>query len=97
MNLREKLSKEILDTCWKPLAEHFARGAVYYLEAELDIVDVGEAMANDEISSIKQWLDNGLMYPPTSDQATQFAQDDNQRFSMLIVEPYVLVQRKGLS
>jgi len=97
MDLREKLSKEILDTDWKPLAEHFARGAVYYLEAELDIIDVGEAMANDEVSSIKQWLDNGLMYPPTSDQATQFAQDTDNKFSMLIVEPYILVQKKRLS
>lgn len=97
MELREKLAKEVLETDWKPLAEHFARGAVYYLETELDIIDVGEAMANDEVSSIKQWLDNGLMYTPTPDQATQFAQDGDTKFSMLIIEPYVLIQKKGLS
>lgn len=97
MELKEKLSSEVLETTWKPLAEHYARGVVYYLEPELDIVDVGEAMATDEVGVIKKWLDDGLLYTPTTDQATQFADDLDQKFAMLIIEPYVLIQKKGLS
>jgi hypothetical protein len=97
MELKEKLTSEILETTWKPLAEHFARGAVYFLESELDIIDVGQAMATDDVSVIKRWLDDGLIYPPTSEQATQFHEDSDQIFNMLIIEPYVLIQKKGLS
>ena len=97
MELKDKLTSEVLETNWKPLAEHFAKGSVYYLEPELDIVDVGEAMATDNVSTIKKWLDDGLIYTPTPEQATQFHEDTDQLFSMLIIEPYVLIQKKGLS
>jgi len=94
MKLKEKLEKEILDTNWTPLAEHFARGAVYLLAHELDLVEVGLAMAEDNVSQIKNWLDDGLMYPPTPEEATAFAADPDLLFNMLIIEPYVLIQRK---
>lgn len=97
MDLKEKLQSEILETSWSPLAEHFARGSVYLLEPELDIVEVGEAMALDNVSQIKKWLDDGFLYTPTPQQATQFAEDKDQLFDMLIIEPYVLIQKKGLS
>ncbi len=97
MDLKEKLTSEILETNWKPLAEHFARGVVYYLEPELDLVEVAEAMATDNVSTIKKWLDDGLIYTPTPEQATQFHDDKDQVFNMLIIEPYVLIQKKGLS
>ncbi|MBC98582.1 MAG: hypothetical protein CME63_12600 [Halobacteriovoraceae bacterium] len=97
MELKEKLSSEVLETNWKPLAEHFARGVVYYLEPELDLVEVGESMATDSVSQIKRWLDDGLIYTPTPQQATQFHEDQDIKFDMLIIEPYVLIQQKGLS
>jgi len=97
MELKEKLTAEVHETTWKPLAEHFARGVVYYLEPELDLVDVGEAMATDNVATIKKWLDDGLIYTPTPELATQFNEDQDQFFLMLIIEPYVLIQKKGLS
>lgn len=94
MSLKEKLEKELLDTNWKPLAEHFARGAVYLLDKDLDIVEVGIAMAEDDVATIKRWLDDGLLYPPTPEEATAFAKNEDIYFDMLIIEPYVLIQRK---
>lgn len=94
MDLKEKLEKDILDTNWKPLAEHFARGAVYLLDNDLDLIEVGVAMAQDDVSQIKTWLDDGLMCPPTPEEATHFAKDSDIYFNMLIIEPYVLIQRK---
>lgn len=94
VDLKEKLEKDILDTNWKPLAEHFARGAVYLLDKELELLDVGVAMAEDDVGRIKTWLDDGLLYPPTPEEATAFSKDSDIYFNMLIVEPYVLIQRK---
>ena len=94
MSLREKLEADILETNWNPLAEHFAKGAVYILDKDLDLVEVGESMANDNLSNVKDWLDNGLLYPPTPEEALQFSKTDDILFNMLIIEPYVLIQRK---
>lgn len=94
MDLKEKLSKDVLDTNWEPLARHFARGTVYMLDEDLDLIEVGEAMATDNVAQIKRWLDDGLLCPPTPEEATLFAKNDDILFKMLIIEPYVLVQRR---
>jgi len=94
LDLKDKLQSEILDTQWEPVAPHFARGTVYLLDEDLDIVEVGQAMATDDISQIKQFLDNGLMAPPTPEEATLFAKESSILFKMLIIEPYVLIQRR---
>ncbi len=94
MSLREKLEADLLETSWAPLAEHFAKGAVYLLDKDLELVEVGESMASDNLSEVKQWLDNGLLYPPTPEEALQFNKTDEVLFNMLIIEPYVLIQRK---
>lgn len=94
MDLKEKLNKEVLETNWPPLVDHFARGAVYLVDRELDLVEVGLTMADDDVSRIKSYLDDGLMYPPTPEEATSFSEDESLFFNMLIIEPYVLIQRK---
>ncbi len=94
MNLKDKLTKEILDTTWEPLAQHFAQGSVYLLDEDLDIIEVGVSMAEDNISTIKTWLDDGLMSTPTPEEATLFAKNEDILFKMLIIEPYVLIQRR---
>lgn len=94
MDLKEKLEKEILETNWDPLAPHFARGSVYLLDQDLDLAEVGVAMAQDDVATIKRWLDDGLMCPPTPEEATSFAKNSDYTFKMLIVEPYVLIQKR---
>lgn len=94
MNLKEKLKKDILDTNWEPLAPQFAKGSVYLLDGDVDIIEVGVAMAEDNISAIKTWLDDGLMSPPTPEEATLFAKNEDILFKMLIIEPYVIIQRR---
>lgn len=95
MSLREKLEAEILETNWSPVAPHFARGNVYLLDDDLDILDVAVAMAEDQVSTVKIWLDDGLLSPPTPEEATIFHKKDGEIiFNMLIIEPYVLIQKK---
>lgn len=94
MDLKEKLEKEILETTWEPLAPHFARGSVYLLDQDLELVEVGQAMATDDVAQIKKWLDDGLMSPPTPEEATSFAKNPDYSFKMLIIEPYVLIQKR---
>jgi hypothetical protein len=94
MNLKEKLKSEILETTWEPLVTHFAKGNTYILDKDLVLEEVGRAMAEDDVSQVKQWLDHGLLYPPTNEEATLFAEKSDMLFDMLIIEPYVLFQVK---
>ena len=95
-NLKEKLTKEVMTTVWEPLEPHHERGAIYLLDEDLDMVEVGEAMANDSVVQIKRWLEDGLLYPPTKDEIDSF-KARAEELKMLIIEPYVLIQRKALS
>ena len=96
MNLKEKLKSEILETTWEPLVTHFAKGSTYILDKDLILEEVGLAMAEDDVALIKKWLDHGLLYPPTNEEATLFAKDNGILFNMLIIEPYVLFQIKSV-
>lgn len=94
ISLKEKLQNEILDTTWDPVVPHFARGTVYYIDKDIILEDVGVAMATDDVTVMKKWIDHGLLYPPTAEQATMFAENKDMLFAMLIIEPYVLIQEK---
>ncbi len=50
--LKEKLSKDVDEASWELLADHHKRGAVFLVK-DLDIVDVGAAMANDDSANVK--------------------------------------------
>lgn len=97
MSLKDKLANEILETNWEPLAPHFAKGSTYLVDEDLFLQDVGLAMAEDNVTQVKEWLDHGLLYPPTEVQAKSFSENSEILFDMLIIEPYVLIQQKPLS
>ena len=94
MSLKEKLKEEILETPWEPLAPHFASGSTYLVDKDLILEDVGLAMAEDNVNLIKEWLDHGLISPPTAEQVKEFTAKPELSFDMLIIEPYVLIQQK---
>ncbi|MBW4687082.1 MAG: DUF2288 domain-containing protein [Komarekiella atlantica HA4396-MV6] len=91
-DLRAELT-EILDEAeWEWLIPHVQRDAVILVASELNLVDVGEAIASDNIPSVQQWIDEQLITKPSSVQVGEWNSDPAKRFHTLIVQPYVLVQ-----
>ncbi|MBE9038360.1 DUF2288 domain-containing protein [aff. Roholtiella sp. LEGE 12411] len=98
-DLRAELT-EILDEAeWEWLIPHVQRDAVILVALELNLLDVGEAIASDNIPCVQQWIEKQLITKPTAVQVGEWNSDASgglrqrtKRFHTLIVQPYVLVQ-----
>ncbi|MBE9197873.1 MULTISPECIES: DUF2288 domain-containing protein [unclassified Nodularia (in: cyanobacteria)] len=96
-DLRTELT-EILDEAeWDWLIPHVQRDAVIVVAQDLDLLDVGVAIASDQISSVQQWIDQQLMAKPSETQMGNWNSDRHKRFQTLIIQPYVLVKEMAAS
>jgi hypothetical protein len=92
MDLRAELAKSLDEAEWNWLMPHAKRDSVIVVNQELDLVDVGVAIANDNVPSVQRWIAESLIAKPTPDQLATWNNDQTKRFIALIVQPYVLVQ-----
>ncbi|MBH8574187.1 DUF2288 domain-containing protein [Nostocaceae cyanobacterium CENA369] len=91
-DLRAELKENLDEAEWDWLIPHVQRDAVIVVALALDLLDVGEAIANDRTSSVQQWIDQQLIAKPTTVQMGEWNSDRTKRFHTLIIQPYVLVQ-----
>lgn len=93
-DLRAELS-EILDEAeWEWLMPHAQRDAVILVDPALDLLDVGVAIASDNVTAVQRWISEQQIYKPSPEQMADWATDRTRRFNALIVQPYVLIQNK---
>jgi hypothetical protein len=91
-DLRAKLQENLDEAEWEWLIPHVQKDTVIVVSENLDLLDVGEAIAGDNISSVQHWIDEQLLAKPTLDQVGEWNLNRTKRFNALIVEPYVLVK-----
>jgi len=91
-NLRETLNKDIADICWKDILPHAKRDAVIVVKPELDLPEVAEAIAQDNTSSVQEWITTQSIAKPTPEQLTLWNDNPQKQFSTLIVQPFVVVK-----
>lgn len=91
-DLRTELSETIDEAEWEWLIPHVKRDAVIVVSLDLDLLDVGEAIANDNIASVQRWIDEQLISKPSQEQLGLWNSNQQKRFNTLIIQPYVLVQ-----
>ncbi|KZL47706.1 hypothetical protein A2T98_21955 [Nodularia spumigena CENA596] len=91
-DLRTELTENLDEAEWDWLIPHVQRDAVIVVAQILDLLDVGVAIASDQISSVQQWIDQGLMAKPSETQLGNWNSDRTKRFQTLIIQPYVLIQ-----
>lgn len=89
-SLKVKLKDEIEKASWDMLKIHHERGAVFVVDSNLELVDVGASIALDEVNSIKIWLDNEQFkkLDEIPEDVDMFVRD----IKFLIIQPYVLIQ-----
>lgn len=90
--LRAHLANEIHRVDWKPLAPHARRGGLILVDAQLDLIDVALAVALDDSASVREWMERRQLAKPTEAQIDSWQDDTEERFTIVIVQPYVLVQ-----
>jgi len=85
----EKLAKYLGEVDWSYLKPPYERDCLYFVDGELDMVEVGEAMAADESEKVKAWLKAGDLVKIEALHAQQWEGGEEQ-FEALVVSPFVL-------
>ncbi len=91
-DLREQLA-EILDEAeleW--LKPHIQKDAVILVVPELDLLDVGVAIASDDTLKVQHWIDEQLLAKPSPEILNRWNANPQQKFQVTIVQPYILVK-----
>lgn len=89
--VEEKLNLETGRIAWNELARHFARGVVIRVGAELDLVKVAAAVAEDDKATVADWLASGAIANADVDDARRWEQSGEGLWAV-VVAPWVLVQ-----
>ena len=85
--------KEMLDEAeWRWLMPHAERDAVIFVSSDLSLLDVGVAIANDQVSFVDRCLKEQLIHRPTTEQLSDWNNNQLKRFNTIIVQPFVLIQ-----
>lgn len=92
--LRSKLITEIEEADWNMLKPHSEKQSVFFVSADLDLVDVAIAIAMDKSHMVKVWLDAEQLKKPTEDEIKKYDQNEFKKMcKFLIIQPYVLAQK----
>lgn len=91
-DLRSELAESLDEAEWNWLKPHVQRDAVVVVDRALDLLDVGVAIARDDVVSVQHWISEQLIRKPSPKQLSDWNSDQTKRFQALIVQPYVLVQ-----
>ncbi len=90
--LRAELAENLDEAEWEWLIPHVKRDSVLVVAKELNLVDVGIAIASDNSTSVQHWISEQLIQKPSQTQLSNWNSDLKKRFNSLIVQPYVLIQ-----
>ncbi|MBB2497135.1 DUF2288 domain-containing protein [Aquipseudomonas ullengensis] len=92
--LYAKLLGETAPISWQELQPFFARGALLWVGAELDLVEVAQAVAEDDQGKVANWLTAGSLRKVEAEIAEDLLARDPKLWAV-VVAPWVLVQERA--
>jgi len=94
-SLRESLLEGLGEAPWSMLEAHAKRDGLIFVSAELELLDVAVALAQDDGDSVSNWMSRGLLTKPDEASLKTCADDDEHQWPFAIVAPFVLVRAKS--
>ena len=91
-DLRAELTENLGAAAWESLKPLLNYQSVVVVMNELDLLDVGEAIALDNTQLVSRWLNEKMIYKPIEEQLISWNETPEKQFNALIVQPFVLVQ-----
>jgi len=91
-SLREDLTKMVDVALWEWLSPHAARARVILVAPNLDLVDVGVALTEDNTVLVQSWIEDGWLRHPTAEELSAWNGDNQRQFTSLVVPPFVLAK-----
>ena len=88
-----KLNRETSKIDWEALQRFYAQGTVLVVAAELDLVAMAVALAEDKAQYIAELLEKGLLQKADETQAKAWLAEKCEVWAV-VVAPWVLVQRE---
>ncbi len=88
----ESFKRDLAEVNWRELKIHLQRDAIIIVAAELDPIEVAVAVADDDKARVETWIAENQLVKPTVEQLESWEQEPDNRFQMLIVQPFILVQ-----
>lgn len=80
---------------WKDLEPHFARGELLEVDASLDLVEVAQALIDDNSAEVKGWMQQNLLTSLADARAADWHQRDPETLWAVVIRPWVLVQERA--
>lgn len=93
-DLEQTLNQETGVISWAELIRHFARGVVIKVDPDIDLIDVAQKIASDNMTELKIMLNEGTVARASDDDAKDWTQR-NPDFWCVVTAPWVLVQEKS--
>ena len=91
--MRQRMAETLGEVLWSDLHTHAARDVVIIVADELDLLDVGVAVASNDVAAVDAWIGAGKLTKPTAADLARWPLEPSARFMSLIVAPYVLIRR----
>ena len=91
---KEEMALAIDEAEWSCLRAHLGRGGLILVDDTLDLADTAHKVAVDDVTIIQRLVAHGMIGKPPEAKIRSWDADQNKKFAMLIVSPYVLFQEK---
>lgn len=88
----DRFKKDVAEVPWKDLRIHLQRDSIIIVDDELDLVTVAVAVADDDKIEVEGWINGGQLVKPTAEQIDAWESELEKPFSLLIVQPFILLQ-----
>ena len=92
--LYAKLLGETAVIGWNELQPFFARGALLWVDAQKDLIEVAEALALDQGTKVAAWLAAGDVEKVSETRALAWVERDPPLWAV-VVAPWVLIQERA--
>jgi hypothetical protein len=80
---------------WPDLLYQFARGALFLVAPQADLLDVAQAIALDDKPAVELLLKDSTLRRATDDDARTLQAAPETRLQFVVVQPWVIAQVLG--
>jgi len=93
----EELALSVDEAEWNYLRAHLNRGGLILINDSLNLVETAMIVASNNTASLEEWINSGKICKPSENQIKTWDKDPQKKFTMIIVSPYVPIQKRLLN
>ncbi len=90
--LRIKLTERRGPVYYSDLKAHLDRDRVFVVRADVDLVECGVAVAQDDVVKVERWIAEDKLRKPSQAERDSWPENPRRQWVSVIVQPFVLVQ-----